>query len=65
MIRPAKYVTISEAVFRDMLGAKSKLEDIKMLLGEVSSRTTKRDLMERLTVIVYSARYGEECENGG
>ena len=62
MIKPQKYVTISEPVFRDLLGAKSKVEDLKTLLYDVKPSTTKYMLMEQLTALAYSDRYGDEGE---
>lgn len=58
MIKPTKYITISEPIFRDLIGAKPKIEDIKIILNE-KRRMTKRQLMEQLTVLVYSNRYSD------
>ena len=61
-----KNVTINEFVFRDLLGAKSKLEDIKVLLREPMYRMTKQRLVEELVDITYSNRYREEAlDNAG
>lgn len=54
-----KYVEISEPVFRDLIGCKSKLEDIKVLLAE-NKPMHKKTLVEQLTLIVYSARYQDK-----
>lgn len=53
-----KSVTVSAAVFRDLISQKSKIEDIKMLLAISDNRSTRR-FREKLTEIVYSKRYSE------
>jgi len=60
----AQNITISEAVFRDLISQKSKIEDIKMLLA-VSDRRTKHRMLESLENIVYSRRYNEGGSNDG
>lgn len=55
-----RYIQISESVFRDLIGCKSKIEDIKALLTELEPRLSKRKLLERLTLLVYSSRYQDK-----
>lgn len=55
-----QYIEISEPVFRDLIGCKSKLEDIKVMLNEINPRITKQKFMEQLTLIVYSSRYQDK-----
>lgn len=55
-----RQITISEPVFRDLIGCKSKIEDIKVLLTDLEPRVTKRKLLERLTLLVYSSRYQDK-----
>lgn len=57
----ANRVTISRAVFRDLISQKSKIEDIKVLLAFGEIRSTRR-FREKLTEIVYSKRYSEGGE---
>ena len=65
MTKPQRYITISEPIFRDLIGAKSKIEDIKVMLYDVKPSTTKQQLLEQLTVLAYSSRYQkEESDNG-
>lgn len=65
MTKPKRYITISEPIFRDLIGAKSKIEDIKVMLYDVKPRTTKQQLLEQLTVLAYSSRYQEEEHGDG
>lgn len=55
-----KYVEVSEPVFRDLIGCKSKIEDIKVMLDDADERITKRKLIQRLKLVVNSARYAEK-----
>ena len=53
---PARYVQVAEPVFLDLVGQKSKIEDIKALLGDRDHKSMRK-LKEQLAEIVYSTRY--------
>lgn len=55
-----KYIEISEAIFRDLLAAKSKLEDIRVLLAARDIHMTKHKLVEQLNRIVNDNRYRDK-----
>ena len=57
-----RYIEISEPIFRDLMAAKSKVEDLKLLLLEPNPAWTKKELMEELMLLAFSGRY--EVERG-
>ena len=57
-----RYIEVSESVLRDLLGCKSKIEDIKVEIRDLHPRETKRQVIERLRQIVKSSRYEAEGE---
>ena len=59
-----KYIEISDAIFKDLIGCKSKIEDIKALLDDNKTKMMhKKTLIERLTQIIDSARYQDKGES--
>lgn len=54
-----KYIEISETVFRDLIGCKSKLEDIRAELVDTKF-VHKKTLVEKLTQIINSTRYQDK-----
>lgn len=59
-----KYVQISEPIFRDLLAAKAKVNDIRELVEDYSFRPNAKEWKEYLRQIIYSTKYGKEDEYG-
>lgn len=59
-----KYVQISEPIFRDLLAAKAKVNDIRELVEDYSFRPNAKEWKEYLKQIIYSTKYGKEDEDG-
>lgn len=59
-----KYVQISEPIFRDLLAAKAKVNDIRELVEDYSFRPNAKEWKEYLRQIIYSTKYGKEDEDG-
>ena len=58
-----RYIQISEPIFRDLIGCKSKLEDIKLFLSGSLAGVTKTRVVDKVTNIAYSHRY-EDTQEG-
>ena len=59
-----KYVQISEPIFRDLLAAKAKVNDIRELLEDYTFRPNAKEWREYLRQVIYSTKYGKEDEDG-
>jgi hypothetical protein len=59
-----KYVQISEPIFRDLLAAKAKVNDIRELVEDYSFRPNAKEWKEYLKQIIYSTKYNTEVDDG-
>lgn len=54
------YITISGPIFRDLISAKAKLNDIAELVNDPSFRPNAKEWREYLHQIISSDRYKED-----
>jgi hypothetical protein len=57
-----RYITISEATFKDMLTARSKLRDIEIYVDCNQSMLAKQQVLGPLRRILDSRRYAEDVD---
>ena len=59
------YTTVSNAILRDLISAKAKVNDIEALLGDSTFRPGAKEWRHILIQIIYSKRYMEEDNEQG
>ena len=52
-----KYVQIAEPIFRDLIDAKSKVTDIKMLVDDYAIQLDRMGFLHDIRAILYGERY--------
>ena len=57
------YTTVSNAILRDLISAKAKVNDIEELLGDSTFRPGAKEWRHILIQIIYSKRYMEETKS--
>ena len=57
-----KYITVSPAILRDLLTAKSQINDIRALVNDPTFRPNAREWREYLLQIINTTRYMPDDE---
>ena len=57
----SNYTYVSDVILADMLSAKSKVTDMKMLVEANAALLKDVGLLDDMTAILYSVAYKEEC----
>lgn len=55
------YTYVSDAILRDLISAKSKVTDMRLLVDANAALLKDVGLLDDMTAILYSVAYKEEC----